>query len=92
MKRKLIALCLVIATILSLIGCGKNTVSVELTQGGNTPIQLIKTVQEITELPLKDAKAIVDNTPSIVIKDVTQEDAEVIKEKLEQAGGVVTIK
>lgn len=75
------------------IACGKNTVTVELTENaGNTPIQLVHCVQDITDLGVKDAKAIVDNAPSTVIAGVSLEEAEEIKAMLEEAGGVVTIK
>lgn len=92
MKKKL-ALLLMFATLgLGLVACGDKKVSVELTACGDTKIKLVKAVQEVTDLGVKDAKEIVDNVPSIVVEDVSEEEAEAIKEKLEAASGTVTIK
>lgn len=92
MKKKL-AFLLMFATLgLGLVACGDKKVSVELTACGDTKIKLVKAVQEVTDLGVKDAKEIVDNVPSIVVEDVSEEEAEAIKEKLEAASGTVTIK
>lgn len=77
---------------LGLIACGNSKVSVELQEVGDTPMKLIKEVQEITGLELKDAKAIVDKVPSIVVEDVTEEEAKEIIEKLEAVSGKAVIK
>ncbi len=63
-----------------------------LEEPGQSKIQVIKAVREITELGLKDAKAVVDALPKAVKEGVSKEEAEEIKQKLSDAGGVVTIK
>lgn len=82
-----------IATLaLGLTACGKSTVSVELTEVGNQPVNMVKVVQEVTDLGLMDAKAIVDNAPSIVVEGVSKEEAQIIVEKIEEKGGTAVIK
>jgi large subunit ribosomal protein L7/L12 len=70
----------------------KTTFDVILEEPGQSKIQVIKAVREITELGLKDAKAVVDSLPKAVKEGVSKEEAEEIKQKLSDAGGVVTIK
>ena len=59
--------------------------------GGNK-IAVIKAVREITGLGLKEAKALVDSAPKAVKEQVSKEDAEAVKEKLEAAGAEVEMK
>lgn len=63
-----------------------------LTSAGSGKINVIKAVREITGLGLKEAKALVDGTPAPVKEGVSQEDAETIKAKLEEAGASVEVK
>lgn len=65
---------------------------VELTAAGASKINVIKVVREITGLGLKEAKAKVDEAPSIIKEAASKEDADAIKEKLEAAGATVTLK
>ncbi len=65
---------------------------VELTSAGSSKINVIKVVREITGLGLKEAKAKVDEAPSVIKEAASKEDAESIKEKLEAAGATVTLK
>ena len=65
---------------------------VELTSAGSSKINVIKVVREITGLGLKEAKAKVDEAPSVIKEAASKEDAEAIKEKLEAAGATVTLK
>ena len=65
---------------------------VELTSAGSSKINVIKVVSEITGLGLKEAKAKVDEAPSIIKEAASKEDADAIKEKLEAAGATVTLK
>jgi large subunit ribosomal protein L7/L12 len=53
---------------------------------------VIKEVRNITQLGLKEAKALVDEAPKAVKEKVSQEEAEEIKGKLEEAGATVEIK
>jgi len=59
--------------------------------GGNK-IAVIKAVREITGLGLKEAKALVDSAPKAVKEQVSKEDADAMKEKLEGAGAEVELK
>ena len=65
---------------------------VELTEAGSAKIQVIKAVREITGLGLKDAKGLVDEAPSVIKEAVDKDEAEEIKEKIEEAGGSVELK
>jgi len=71
---------------------GDDTVTVELTEVGQSKIPVIKVVKEVLGLGLKDAKAIVEKAPVAVKEKITSEEADGIKDKLEEAGAVVTIK
>lgn len=70
----------------------KTEFNVELTEIGANKINVIKAVKEITGLGLADAKAIVDAAPKMVKEGVKKEEAEVMKKKIEDAGGKVTLK
>ena len=63
-----------------------------LTEIGAEKIKVIKTVRELTGLGLADAKAVVDGCPKAVKEQVSKEDAEAAKAKLEEAGAKVEIK
>ncbi len=67
-------------------------VTVTLTSAGAKKIGVIKIIREITGLGLKEAKALVDSAPAAVKEDISPEDAEEIKEKLEEAGASVEVK
>jgi large subunit ribosomal protein L7/L12 len=66
--------------------------SVVLVSSGQKKIQVIKEVRAITSLALKDAKALVDASPSPIKEGVGKEEAEEIKSKLEAAGATVELK
>lgn len=66
--------------------------TVELTEAGAQKINVIKAVREITGLGLKEAKDLVEGAPSAVKEEVSKDEAEEIKKKLEEAGGKVTLK
>lgn len=63
-----------------------------LETAGDKKIAVIKEVRAITGLGLKEAKEMVDGAPKPVKEAVSKEEAESIKAKLEEAGGVVVIK
>lgn len=65
---------------------------VVLTGPGEKKIQVIKVVREITGLGLKEAKALVDEAPKPVKEQVSKEEADELKGKLEEAGGSVELK
>ncbi|MFB6240405.1 MAG: 50S ribosomal protein L7/L12 [Gemmatimonadota bacterium] len=64
---------------------------VVLTDVGDQKIQVIKAVREVTSLGLKEAKDLVDNAPNPVVEGVDKEEAEEVKEKLEEQGATVEL-
>jgi len=65
---------------------------VVLSSPGDKKIQVIKVVRSITNLGLKEAKALVDEAPGTVKEGVSKEEATQIKAELEEAGAIVEIK
>ncbi len=65
---------------------------VVLTGVGDQKIQVIKVVRELTSLGLREAKAVVDETPSDVLKAVDKDAAQAAKARLEEVGATVQIK
>lgn len=59
---------------------------------GGAKLNVVKAVKTITGLGLKEAKAIVDEAPKAVKEGVSKEDAESIKQQLEEAGAEVELK
>ncbi len=70
----------------------KSSFNVILTGFGANKIQVIKVVRELTSLGLKEAKELVDGVPKPLKENVSKEDAESAKKKLEEAGATVEIK
>jgi large subunit ribosomal protein L7/L12 len=63
-----------------------------LKSAGDKKINVIKEVRGITGLGLKEAKEMVDGAPSTVKEQVSKDEAEDIKAKLEGAGAEVELK
>ena len=63
-----------------------------LKSAGSSKIGVIKVVRAITGLGLKEAKALVDGAPKAVKEQVSEDEANAVKEKLEAAGAEVEIK
>jgi large subunit ribosomal protein L7/L12 len=63
-----------------------------LTGSGDKKIQVIKEVRVITGLGLKEAKALVDEAPKPVKQGISKDEAEAIKQKLEEVGASVEVK
>ncbi len=59
---------------------------------GPKKINVIKVVREVTDLGLKEAKAVVDAAPGEVKKGVSKEESEEIKKKFEEVGAEIEIK
>lgn len=59
---------------------------------GGKKIPVIKAVREATGLGLKEAKALVDNMPAAVKEKVSEDEANELKTKLEEAGAEVEVK
>ncbi len=70
----------------------KTEFDVVLKDHGPKKIQVIKAVRALTNLGLKEAKAVVEDTPSVILEAVSKEVAEEAKAKLEGEGAVVEIK
>lgn len=58
---------------------------------GDKKINVIKTVREVTNLGLKEAKDLVDSAPKPVKEGVSKEEAEEIKAKFEAVGAGVEL-
>src|SRR5262249_7233771 len=65
------------------------TVSLDGLADPGKKITVIKVVREITNLGLKEAKDLVEGAPKPVKENVSKEEAEAIKKKLEEAGAKV---
>ncbi len=63
-----------------------------LASAGASKVKVIKVVRELTGLGLKEAKDLVDNAPKTVKEQVSKEEAEAIKAKLEAEGAAVELK
>src|SRR5437588_2979440 len=68
------------------------TVDVVLSAAGDKKIQVIKVVRAATGLGLKEAKALVDEAPKPVKEGVEKDEADKLKQELEEAGGTVELK
>ena len=67
--------------------------TVVLTAGGDKKINVIKEVRGVRpDLGLKEAKDLVEGAPQNVKENVSKQEAEEIKKKLEEAGASVSIK
>ncbi len=70
----------------------KTSFNVMLSEIGSKKIEVIKAVRAITNLGLKEAKDLVDKTPTLLKEGVDKNQSKEIKEKLENAGAKVEIK
>lgn len=67
--------------------------TVVLTAGGDKKINVIKEVRGVRpDLGLKEAKDLVEGAPQNVVENVSKQQAEEIKKKLEEAGATVQVK
>ncbi len=70
----------------------KTTWTVMLNSAGQAKVGVIKVVKDITGLGLKESKDLVDAAPKAVKDGVSKEEAESIKQQLEEAGAEVELK
>lgn len=68
-----------------------STVTVAISDAGAAKVNVIKVVREITGLGLKESKDIVDNNGTVK-ENVSKDEANDIKAKLEEAGATVEFK
>ena len=71
---------------------GPATVTVSISDAGAAKVAVIKVVREITGLGLKESKDLVDNAGSPIKENISMEEANEIKAKLEEAGATVEVK
>lgn len=65
--------------------------TVTLTDIGANKINVIKTVRELTNLGLREAKEMVESAPVAVRESISKDEAEDTKKKLEESGATVTV-
>ncbi len=70
----------------------KSTFDVILKGAGNAKLAVVKLVKELSGLGLKEAKDLVDGAPKPVKEGVSKEEANSIKQQLEEAGAEVELK
>lgn len=70
----------------------KTQFDVVLVSAGEKKIPVIKEVRSITNLGLKEAKALVEEAPKPVKEGVNKDEADKIKTQLEEAGATVELK
>ncbi len=66
--------------------------TVTLTAIGESKINVIKAVRELTQLGLKEAKDLVDAAPKPVLENVSKADAEKAVARLKEAGATAELK
>jgi len=66
--------------------------TVILKSAGQSKLNVVKTVKDITGLGLKEAKDLVDAAPKEVKANISKDEAESIKAKLVEAGAEVEVK
>ncbi|HKB42622.1 MAG TPA: 50S ribosomal protein L7/L12 [Gemmataceae bacterium] len=66
--------------------------TVLLSAVGDSKINVIKAVREVTQLGLREAKDLVDAAPRNVLENVGKEDADKAAAKLREAGAAVDVK
>ncbi len=70
----------------------KTEFTVNLTAVGDSKINVIKAVRELTQLGLKEAKDLVDAAPKPVLENVSKADAEKAVARLKEAGATADLK
>ena len=65
--------------------------NIKLISAGNDKIGLLKAMRETTNLGLKEAKDIIDSAPSYIYKNINEDEAILIKQKIEEVGGTVEL-
>jgi len=63
-----------------------------LKSAGGSKLAVVKLVKELTGLGLKEAKGLVDDAPSAIKEGVSKDEAEGLKNSLEEAGAEVELK
>lgn len=66
--------------------------TVVMSSFGANKVNVIKAVREITGLGLKEAKDLVEGTPSTIKEGISKDEAANLKKTLEEAGATVEVK
>ena len=69
----------------------KSEFKVVLKDMGPDKIKTIKALREVINLPLGDAKKLVESAPATIVEAMPKEEAKKLKEKLEAAGAKVEL-
>jgi ribosomal protein L7/L12 len=64
---------------------------VVLCNAGSSPLMVVKTLKELAEIDLKEAKDLVDSAPCVLYEDLSEEDAESVASALREAGAEIEI-
>ena len=70
----------------------KTDYDVVLVSPGGAKLQVVKLIKELTGLGLKEAKDLVDKSPTPVKQKISKEEAESVKAQLIEAGAEVEVK
>ncbi|MCK5171365.1 MAG: 50S ribosomal protein L7/L12 [Bacteroidales bacterium] len=70
----------------------KTEFDVVLKHPGGAKLQIVKLVKELTGLGLKESKEVVDAAPKAIKEGVSKEEADSLKQQLEEAGAEVELK
>ena len=65
---------------------------VVLKAAGQSKLAVVKLVRELTGLGLKESKALVDEAPKAIKEKISRDEAEALKNLLEEAGAEVEVK
>ena len=69
----------------------KQQFNVLLKDAGEQKIAIIKAIKELLEMPLGEAKTLVESTPATIKEAVAKAEAEEIKSELEKKGAIVEL-
>ena len=70
----------------------KTSFDVVLKSAGSAKLAIVKLVKELTGLGLKEAKDLVDATPSVVKEGASKDEAEALQKALTEGGAEVELK
>jgi large subunit ribosomal protein L7/L12 len=70
----------------------KTSFDVLLKSPGANKLAIVKLVKELTGLGLKEAKDLVDASPSVIKEAVAKDEADALKKQLEEGGAEVELK
>ena len=63
-----------------------------ITSAGQSKLAVVKLVKELTSLGLKESKALVDAAPKAIKEGVSKDEADALKNQLEEVGAEVEVR